>query len=105
MFLSKLISSKKEESESVEQYLKEVKDIIDQLHDNARAIPMDMIILLVRNPYPRNLIYSKESFQEADHDSLTDSRGRSRRHTQHQRSDNKQQSETKQDSSTRKGRH
>ena len=70
MLLSKLISSKKEESQTMEQYLKEAKDIIDQLHDNAGAVPMDMIILLLLQSLPKEYDLFKKSFQQAHHDSL-----------------------------------
>jgi len=53
MLLRKLVYFKKEETTSMEQYLKDVKDTIDQLEEIQVTIPEDLVGLLLLHSLPR----------------------------------------------------
>jgi hypothetical protein len=53
MLLRKLVGIRKEETTSMEQYLIEVKDTMDQLEGMGVNIPEDLCILLLLNSLPR----------------------------------------------------
>jgi hypothetical protein len=53
MLLRKLVSSRKKETTTVEQYLKDCKETIDQLEAMEVGIPEDLIVLLILNSLPR----------------------------------------------------
>ena len=61
MLLHKLVSSKKEETTIMEQYLKSCKETIDQLEAMEVGILEDLIVLLIFNSLPRKYQFFSRS--------------------------------------------